>query len=189
LALALAVLATVLAITIPRISSRSDARPKPAGTQSLRAAPPFTLATVDGSPVSLADFRGKQNVLLYFSEAADCPPGWKQAEDLQADFTKFRDLDVRVFIVMFDSPALLREEASRRGLADIPILSDTDLQVTRSFDALGGMHADKPRHAFVLIDKGGNISWRWDYAGEDVNQMYISDQIILQQVRQALSVS
>lgn len=139
--------------------------------------------------MSLADFRGKQNVLLYFSEAADCPPGWKQAEELQADFDKFQNMNVRVFVVMFESPAVLREEVTRRGLSNITILSDPDLQVTRSFDALGGMHADKPRHAFVLIDKGGNISWRWDYAGEDVNQMYISDQIILQQVGQALSVS
>jgi len=152
-------------------------------------APPFTLPAVDGSSVSLADFRGGQNVLLYFSEAADCPPGWQQAQNLQADLDKFQALNVRPLVVMFESLDVLKAETGRRGLARLPFLSDKDLQVTRSFGALGGMHAEKPRHAFVLIDKDGRIIWRWDYAGEDVTKMYVPDETILQQVGQALQAS
>ncbi len=137
--------------------------------------------------MSLADFRGDRNVLLYFSEAADCPPGWQQARELQGDLGKFGELDVRVFIVMAEPLDVLREEARQRGLDRVPILSDPGMQVTRAFDALGGMHADKPRHAFVLIDKAGTLPWRWDYAGEDVAKMYVPDDEIIRQVRQVLA--
>jgi peroxiredoxin Q/BCP len=171
-------------------AKQADASPEPVSTtQSVEAAPPFTLSALDGIPVSLADFRDDKNVLLYFSEAADCPPGWQQTQDLQNDLDRFGELDVRVFVVMFEGLDTLRAEAGNRGLSRVPILSDPDLAVTRSYGALGGMHADKPRHAFVLIDKSGSIRWRWDYAGEDVTQMYVSGETVFQQVTQALQPS
>ena len=37
------------------------------------SAPDFSLPAQDGSTVSLADFKGKQNVVLYFFPKADTP--------------------------------------------------------------------------------------------------------------------
>ena len=48
-----------------------------------KAAPAFKLKDQDGNVVSLADFKGKQNVVLYFYPKDDTPGCTKQACSLR----------------------------------------------------------------------------------------------------------
>ena len=127
-------------------------------------APDFSLPAVNGEPVTLSSFRGQKNVLLFFNEGYGCAPCWQQAQDLQKRAQDLSDANTEFIDVMVDPSSLIKSEVSRWGLK-MPVLSDTDRRVSRSYNTLGfGMHADKPNHTFVFIDKTGEIRWWQDYA-------------------------
>ena len=65
----LSLLATALVLVVMAGAACGN-RSTPAKTAALRvgdAAPAFTLPSAEGGPVSLAQFRGRKAVLLYFS--------------------------------------------------------------------------------------------------------------------------
>ena len=142
-----------------------------------RPAPDFTLPTLDGGQVTLSDFQGQKNVLLFFNEGYGCAPCWQQAVALQEDLKEFSAMETEVFAVMVDQPSLLASEAQRWGLT-LPILVDQSTSVSQAYDALGGMHANKPDHQFILIGKDGVVRWSQNYPSMSVG----SDQVV-QQVR------
>jgi len=150
----------------------------PAADMASRPAPDFTLPDMKGGQVSLADFRGKKNVLLFFNEGYGCAPCWQQAVELQDDMEEFSAMGTEVFAVMVDPHDLLQSEASRWGLRELPILVDESRKVSKSYDALGGMHADKPNHTFILISSDGYVLWDADYPS-----MRVSGEAVLEQVR------
>jgi len=142
-----------------------------------KPAPDFTLETADGRDVSLSDFRGKRNVLLFFNEGYGCDPCWQQTAQLQKDQQTFAGMDVEVFAVMVDQPSLIKREMPRWGLKTIPILVDQTTKVSKSYDALGGMHANKPDHKFVLIGRDGTILWAEDYPSMSVDGDFVVKQV------------
>jgi peroxiredoxin len=146
-----------------------------------KTAPEFTLTSLDGRQVSLSEFSGKKNVLLFFNEGYGCAPCWQQTAALQEDLDSFKAMDTEVFAVMVDPPALLSREAPRWGLRALPILVDQSTSVSKSYDALGGMHANKPDHKFVLISKDGLILWAADYPS-----MWVDRQVVVKQVQTLL---
>lgn len=143
-----------------------------------KPAPDFTLKTTDGRDVSLSDFLGKKNVLLFFNEGYGCDPCWQQTAQLQKDQQTFAEMGVEVYAVMVDQPSLIKSEMTRWGLKTIPILVDQTTNVSKSYDALGGMHANKPDHKFVLISREGTILWAADYP-----TMRVDGDAVVKQVR------
>jgi len=127
------------------------------------AAPDFTLPSVDGQSLTLSSFRGKSNVLLFFNEGYGCAPCWQQTLELQQREADLQAADTVLVPIMVDSPSQLKGEIDRWRLT-VPIFTDTSRDVSQSYNALGGMHADKPNHTFVLVDKAGQIRWWQDYA-------------------------
>ena len=106
----------------------------------------------------------------------------RQVVDLQAEIKEFEVLGVQVLAVMTDPVGDLAEEADCQGITRIPMLSDADATMSRSYDALGrGMHSDKPGHTFVLVDEDGRIRWRKDYS-----EMFVPVANILKAVLDAL---
>jgi len=171
----------VLAIAAVLIYAYRGAQTRNTGPVSdmvSQTAPDFVLPTLDGAEISLADFRGKKNVLLFFNEGYGCDPCWQQALKLQEDMDKFAAMDTEVFAVMVDPADVLRKEASRWGLTELPILVDESTKVSKSYNALGGMHADKPNHTFILISREGLLVWDADYPS-----MRANPEAVIQQVR------
>jgi hypothetical protein len=82
---------------------------------------------------------------------------------------------------MVDPANLLAREAARWGLAELPILVDHTTRVAKSYNALGGMHADKPDHTFVLINQDGLILWSANYPS-----MWVESDVLVGQVRSLL---
>jgi len=160
-----------------RAAGGRDSGPSPENLLS-REAPGFSLSTLDGRQVSLSDFRGEKNVLLFFNEGYGCDPCWQQTAQLQKDQQAFADMGVDVYAVMVDQASLIKNEMARWGLTTIPILVDSTTNVSKSYDALGGMHANKPDHQFILIGKDGVVRWSQNYPSMSVG----SDQVV-QQVR------
>jgi peroxiredoxin len=125
-------------------------------------APDFTLPAAGGGNVSLSDYRGEKNVLLFFNEGYGCAPCWQQIRGLQDRREEFDKAETEL-AVMVDPLDVLWDGGQSYGIA-VPMLSDTERAVSNAYKVLGrGMHASKPNHTFVLIDKQGEIVWWKDY--------------------------
>ena len=139
----------------------------------------FTLPTIAGDEVSLADHLGRHNALLYFSEGIGCAPCFDQIVDLEGDWGRFEALDVELVSVMVDPMDELAAEVRGRGITGI-VAADEDKSVSNMYNALEfSMHPGvKPGHTFVLVNKAGQIIWRWDWLGHgspmyvDVDEIY-----------------
>lgn len=62
--------------------------------------PDLELEDTAGRPVRLADYRGTDNVLLYFMRSATCPVCTMHVKDLAARAADLADAGVRVLIVV-----------------------------------------------------------------------------------------
>lgn len=139
----------------------------------------FTLPTVAGGQVSLADHLGRHNVLLFFNEGVGCQACYQQVVDLEKDWKRFEALDVELVSIMVDPLQQVGADVGRWGITSI-VATDVDKKVSNTYDAMeASMHPGvKPGHTFVLVNKAGQIIWRWDWPGHgkpmylEVDELY-----------------
>ncbi|MDA3629504.1 peroxiredoxin [Saccharopolyspora oryzae] len=86
-------------------------------------APDFTLPDYNKEKVSLADFRGKKNVLLVFYPFAFSGVCQGELCQVRDDLSDFQNDDVQVLGVSVDSPFALKAWADKEGYT-FPLLSD-----------------------------------------------------------------
>ncbi|RKT82638.1 peroxiredoxin (alkyl hydroperoxide reductase subunit C) [Saccharopolyspora antimicrobica] len=86
-------------------------------------APDFTLPDYNKESVSLADFRGKKNVLLVFYPFAFSGICQGELCQVRDDLSDFQNDDVQVLGVSVDSPFALKAWADKEGYT-FPLLSD-----------------------------------------------------------------
>ena len=146
-------------------------------------APDFSLKATDGRTVSLSQYKGK-NVLLYFQEGVMCQPCWKQIGTMQQNIGRFRQLDTEIVTISVDSSSTWEPILKAEGVTTIPVLVDSDRKVSKAYGVLNlpsQMHADRPGHTFVLVDKNSKIAWIADYP-----TMRSTEQEILNYIKKAL---
>lgn len=95
-------------------------------------APTFTLPDQDGKPVSLKDFRGKKNVLLYFYPKAMTPGCTVQACGIRDTAKAFAAADTVVLAVSPDPVARLRKFADKEEL-QFTLLGDPEKSVIEQY--------------------------------------------------------
>jgi peroxiredoxin len=125
-------------------------------------APDFTLKrkTDDGlDDVSLADYRGKQNVVLLFVPLAFTSVCTDELCSVSGGLNEYEGLNAQVLGISVDSPFVQEAWAKDSGIT-LPLLSDFNKEVC---DAYGCMYEDllgfkgvAKRSAFV-IDKDGVV--------------------------------
>jgi peroxiredoxin Q/BCP len=118
-------------------------------------APEFTLNDQHGRPVSLADFRGTKNVVVYFYPKDDTPGCTKESCSFRDHYAAFQDAGAEVIGVSSDSERSHKAFAEKHRLP-FTLLADTGGKVRAAFGV--------PRTAGVLpgrvtyvIDKQGTI--------------------------------
>lgn len=127
------------------------------GTQ----APAFTLLDQRGSRVSLADYAGDKNVVVYFYPKAMTPGCTVQACGIRDTYAEFGAIDTVVLGISPDSVDRLVKFEDKQEL-NFKLLSDEDHAVTESFGAwglkkfMGREYMGVMRSTFV-IDKQSNI--------------------------------
>jgi peroxiredoxin Q/BCP len=99
-------------------------------------APAFTLLDQDGSKVSLSQFKGKQNVVLYFYPRAMTPGCTVQACGIRDSRKAFAGLDTVVLGVSPDPVGKLGKFIEKEGL-NFTLLSDEDHAVAEKYGAWG----------------------------------------------------
>ena len=116
--------------------------------------------TVNGSAVSLDDYRGRP-VVLYFNEGAGCDACLMQMGAIEDD-ERFAEEGVTVLPIVMNTAEQINADRERLGI-EAPFLLD-DGTVSEAYGTLGtGMHEGLPGHGFVLVDADGNQVWKGDY--------------------------
>ena len=125
-------------------------------------APSFELLNQCGESVSLAEFNGKKNVVLYFYPKAMTPGCTVQACGIRDSASEFHDFDTVVLGISPDVFARLARFEEKQGL-NFNLLSDEDHVVTESYGCwdmkkfMGREYMGVLRKTFI-IDKTGKIS-------------------------------
>jgi peroxiredoxin len=119
------------------------------------AAPDFKLPATTGKEISLADFRGKQSVVLAFFPAAFTGGCSKEVASYQAGISKFEAAGAQVMAISTDNLPTLRHWAEEQKLA-YPLLSDFMRKVSASYGVLVAERGVANRTTFV-VDKAGRI--------------------------------
>jgi peroxiredoxin Q/BCP len=124
-------------------------------------APAFALPAAGGQKVSLADFKGKKNVVLYFYPKDNTPGCTREACDFQAALGRFAAADAVVLGVSADSPDSHGRFSAKHGLG-FPLLSDETRAVLKKYGVwkqkmLYGRKFMGIERTTVVIDKKGKI--------------------------------
>lgn len=172
---------TAVVAVIAAVVGVMMATSRPTSSAATRTAPDFTLTTTAGQQVHLADYRGKSNVVLYFSEGAGCGSCLQQMTAIEKDKAAFDDAGITVLPIVMNTRDQIMRDMNNYGVKT-PFLLD-DGTVSTAYKTIGhGMHAGLPGHSFVLIDKTGIQRWYGEYPS-----MYLSPADLLSQVHKHLT--
>ena len=95
-------------------------------------APDFTLPSANGEPISLSEFRGRCEVVLFFYPKNDTPVCTAEACSFRDSYEAFRDAGVEVIGVSADSVASHRRFVDRHRLP-FRLVSDADGALRASY--------------------------------------------------------
>jgi len=119
-------------------------------------APSFEASTADGSKLSLKDFIGKKNVVLYFYPKDDTPGCTKEACNFRDSIKSLRELGAEIIGVSLDSVDSHKKFRDKYHLP-FPLLSDKDKGIANAYGVLKEGGASASRVTFI-IDKEGKIA-------------------------------
>ena len=124
-------------------------------------APSFSLSNQSGEKISLKDFKGEKNVVVYFYPKA-LTPGWNvQAEGIRDAKKEFKKLDTVVLGLSPDKVDKLVKFEEKKDL-NFDLLSDEDLEVAKKYDVYGkkkfmGKEYMGIKRMTFIIDKQGKL--------------------------------
>ena len=124
-------------------------------------APAFTLVDQDGNKVSLKDFKGKKNVVLYFYPKAMTPGCTVQACGIRDYKKQFAKANTVVFGISPDDPSKLQRFIEKQDL-NFTLLSDPDHKVADKYGSWGpkkfmGKEYDGILRQTFIIGKDGRL--------------------------------
>lgn len=129
--------------------------------ESGQQAPQFTCPNQDGEDVSLSQFAGEKNVILYFYPKDDTPGCTTEALDFTALIGEFDAADAVVLGVSKDSVAKHQKFITKRDLK-VQLLSDESGELCESYGVWGlkkfmGREFMGINRTTFIIDKAGVI--------------------------------
>jgi thioredoxin-dependent peroxiredoxin len=135
-------------------------------------APDFSLAGSDGKTHKLADYRGKQAVVLAWFPKAFTPGCTSECKAFAEGGKKLRQFDVAYFTVSVDD-ADQNKKFADSVKADYPILSDPEGKTARKYGVTDAVKKWASRWTFI-IDNNGKIL----YIDKNVNPTNHVDDIV-----------
>jgi peroxiredoxin Q/BCP len=146
-------------------NSLSSAREDRMAIEEGKAAPAFKLKDQTGNGVSLADFKGKKNVVLYFYPKDDTPGCTKEACGFRDSWKTIEQLGTVVLGVSADGAESHQKFIGKYKLP-FTLLSDPERKVMQQYGAYGDkmMYGKKTVgviRSTVLIGKDGKVRKHW----------------------------
>ncbi len=119
------------------------------------AAPAFTLSSTGGTTVSLADFKGRPVVLVFYP-GDDTPVCTKQLNSYNDELAEFEKLDAQVLGISAQGVDSHEKFSGKHGFR-FPLLADTDKAVAGAYGTLGPIGF--PRRSVFIIDGEGVVRY------------------------------
>jgi peroxiredoxin Q/BCP len=124
-----------------------------------QSAPLFTLPDADMEMVSLADFRDRMNVVLYFYPKDDTPGCTREAIDFSDLENDFAELKTAVLGVSRDDCLSHGAFRDKHGLS-VRLLSDADAEVCQQYGVMQEKEVEGVRRVGIsrstfIIDRAG----------------------------------
>ena len=116
-------------------------------------APDFSLPAQTGENVTLSQFRGKKNVVLYFYPKDETPGCTREACTFRDSYELFTDLGAEVVGVSADTVASHKAFAEHHSLP-FTLLSDVDNMVRKLYGATSALGFIPGRVTFIIDKKG-----------------------------------
>jgi len=136
-------------------TSQSSGNDEPAVLKEGSKAPDFKLQDAYGKEYTLAQFKGKSPVVIYFYPQANTSGCTKQACGIRDDWSKFEKNNIMVFGISTDDKEAIKKFIDDYHL-NFPLLSDESKEVSKKYGVLKDDGRDK-RYTFI-VDKNGNIA-------------------------------
>lgn len=126
-----------------------------------QAAPEFTLPDADMKPVSLAAFKGKRHLIIFFYPRDDTPACTLEATDFSDHEEEFARQDCTLLGISRDDCLSHAAFCDKHGIS-VPLLSDDDGKVCRQYGVWQAKEVDGvKKHGIVrstfVIDKQGLV--------------------------------
>ncbi len=126
-------------------------------------APNFTLFSSEVKPISLADYKGKQHVLLLFFPLAFTGVCTKELCSVRDDIAKYNDANAQVLGISVDSVFTLAKYKEEQKY-NFPLLSDFNKEVSETYEAMYGSFTDMKmlgvgKRAAFVVDVNGVIQY------------------------------
>jgi peroxiredoxin Q/BCP len=121
-------------------------------------APDFTAVTTTGTTVSLHDYFGRNNVVLYFYPEDDTGGCTAEACEFRDSKVEYDGSNTVVFGVSTDDQASHQAFTAKYDL-NFPLLVDTDGAICDAYDV---PHDPWPKRVTYLIDTDGMIARVWE---------------------------
>ena len=119
------------------------------------SAPNFTLPDAYGNSYSLASFKGKAPVVIYFYPKASTPGCTKEACGVRDNISRFKENGIEIFGISVDSKEKIKSFIDDYKL-NFPLLSDEVKEVSKAYGVLNVL-GFASRVTFI-IDKRGYIA-------------------------------
>jgi len=119
-------------------------------------APSWEGLTSDGSKLSLKDFLGRKNVVLYFYPKDDTPGCTKEACSFRDNIKPLRELGAEIVGVSLDNVESHKKFTDKYHLP-FPLVSDKDKRIATAYGVLKETGTSTSRVTFI-IDKKGKIA-------------------------------
>jgi len=116
-------------------------------------APDFTLQSDKGGIVTLSEFFGKKQVVLFFYPMDESPVCSREAEAFRDNYEAFNELDAEVVGISSQSVESHKEFARHRKLPYI-LLSDTDNRVRKLYGVSTSLGIVPGRVTYVIDNEG-----------------------------------
>ena len=120
-------------------------------------APDFKLVATNGQFISLTDFRGKSNVIVFFIRETTCPQCKTHVTQLGKMYDQFREANTEVIVILGEDVNKSKEYADSINLP-FPILADPDRAVYTLYE-LEKYFLLFQRTASLVVDKSGLVRY------------------------------
>lgn len=131
----------------------------PTTLKSGDTAPAFKGRVADGSTLSLNDFKGERNLVLYFYPMDNTPGCTREARAFRDAVERFDERGTSIVGVSTQSVDSHKRFTTNNELP-FPLLSDSDKEVSTAYGVLKENGKTAARSTF-LIDKKGKVRQVW----------------------------